>query len=62
MWFAVMRKQVKGVYIGTLALRHSDHHASLLQAGWQEIPVEEIAAVTGETPATNIFTQSDQEM
>jgi hypothetical protein len=59
MWYAVLRKQVKGVYIGTLALRHSDHHASLLQAGWQEVPVEEIAAVTGETPATNIFTQEN---
>jgi hypothetical protein len=22
--------------------RHSDHHASLLQAGWQEVPVAEI--------------------
>jgi hypothetical protein len=38
----VMRKQVKGVFIGTLCIRHSDHHASLLQSGWQEVPVEEI--------------------
>jgi hypothetical protein len=45
MWYAVMRKQVRdGVYIGTLVLRHSDHHASLLQQGWQEVPVAEIAA------------------
>ena len=51
MWYAVMRKQVRDVFIGTLALRHSGHHASLLQAGWQEVPVAEIAAVTGETPA-----------
>jgi hypothetical protein len=43
MWFAVMRKQVKGVYIGTLAIRHSGHHASLLNAGWHEVPVGEIA-------------------
>ena len=43
LWYAVMRKQVKGVYIGTLAIRHSDHHASLLNAGWQEVPVGEIA-------------------
>ena len=43
MWYAVMRKQVRDVYIGTLALRHSAHHASLLQQGWQEVAVEEIA-------------------
>jgi hypothetical protein len=23
-------------------LRHGDHHASLLQRGWQEVPVKEI--------------------
>ena len=43
MWYAVMRKQTRGVYIGALAIRHSPHHASLLQAGWQEVPVGEIA-------------------
>jgi len=43
LWYAVMRKRTRGVYIGTLALRHSDHHASLLQGGWQEVGVEEIA-------------------
>jgi hypothetical protein len=63
MWYAVLRKQVKAVYIGTLALRHTSHHASLLQSGWQEVPVEEIAALTGETPAPNIFAAPpDQEM
>jgi hypothetical protein len=46
MWYAVLRKQVRdGVYIGSLVLRHSDHHASLLQQGWQEVPVSEISAV-----------------
>ena len=44
MWYAVMRKRERGVYIGTLALRHSGHHASLLQAGWQEVEVEAIGA------------------
>ena len=44
MWYAVMRRQEKGVYIGTLVLRHSDHHASLLERGWDEVPVGEIAA------------------
>jgi hypothetical protein len=42
LWYAVMRKKVKGVYIGALCIRHSDHHASLLQGEWQEVPVDEI--------------------
>ena len=42
LWYAVMRKQVKGVFIGTLCIRHSEHHASLLQQGWQEVPVDEV--------------------
>jgi hypothetical protein len=42
LWYAVMRKQVKGVFIGTLSIRHQDHHASLLEDGWEEVPVEQI--------------------
>jgi hypothetical protein len=44
MWYAVMRKQERGVYIGTLVLRHGDHHASLLESGWEEVPVGDISA------------------
>jgi hypothetical protein len=43
MWYAVMRKRVRErVYIGAICIRHSDHHASLLHQGWQEIPPAEI--------------------
>lgn len=42
LWYAVMRKQTHGIFIGTLVIRHSDHHASLLEQGWEEIPVDEI--------------------
>jgi hypothetical protein len=42
LWYAVMRKPVKGIFIGTLCIRHSPHHASLLHAGWQEVPVDAI--------------------
>jgi hypothetical protein len=43
MWYAVLRKEVRdGVFIGAIAIRHQDHHASLLQQGWQEIPPAEI--------------------
>jgi hypothetical protein len=44
MWYAVMRKRERGVFIGALVLRHTDHHASLLQAGWQEVDPDEIRA------------------
>jgi len=44
MWYAVLRKREKGVYIGTLVLRHGDHHALLLDSGWEEVPVGEISA------------------
>ncbi len=42
MWYAVLRRRVRDVFIGALALRHSDHHASLLRQGWEEVAVEEI--------------------
>jgi hypothetical protein len=45
MWYAVLRRREKGVYIGTLVLRHTDHYASLLEKGWEEVPHDEIAAV-----------------
>ncbi len=44
MWYAVLRRREKSVYIGTLVLRHSDHYASLLERGWEEVEVGEIAA------------------
>jgi len=44
LWYAVMRKRERGVYIGSLCIRHSDHHASLLAQGWEEVAVGEIAA------------------
>lgn len=42
MWYAVMRRQEKDVFIGSLVFRHGDHHALLLKRGWVEVPVEEI--------------------
>jgi hypothetical protein len=44
LWFAVLRRQERGMYMGTLVLRHGDHHALLLSRDWQEVPIEEIAA------------------
>ena len=42
MWYAVMRRREKGVYIGALVLRHADHHTLLRERGWEDVPVSEI--------------------
>lgn len=48
MWYSVLCKRERGVFIGTLCIRHPDRQASLEAAGWTEIPLEEIGvAPTG---------------
>jgi hypothetical protein len=42
MWYAVLRKATKGIFIGALTIRHGDHHASLLEQGWEEVAVSDI--------------------
>jgi hypothetical protein len=49
LWYAVLRKQIRGVHIGALAIRHQAHHASLLQAGYEEVPVEDIGVADSGT-------------
>jgi hypothetical protein len=46
MWYAVMRKRERGVFIGTLVLRHSPHHALLTEQGWEEIAPATIGATS----------------
>ncbi|MGZ4268566.1 MAG: hypothetical protein ACXVFN_07200 [Solirubrobacteraceae bacterium] len=48
LWFAVLRRRERGVFIGTLVLRHSAHHALLLERGWEEVPIEEIGVSRAE--------------
>ena len=45
MWYAVLRRKEKDVFIGTLVLRHTDHYASLLAKGWEEVAVSDIQAM-----------------
>ena len=42
MWYAVLRKRERGVFIGTLCIRHTGRQASLEQRGWEEVPIEAI--------------------
>lgn len=42
MWYAVMRRRERGIFLGTLVMRHTPHHALLLTQGWEEIAPAEI--------------------
>jgi hypothetical protein len=42
MWYAVLRKRERGIFLGSLVLRHTSRHDLLLQAGWQEVPISDI--------------------
>ena len=44
MWYAVMRKLERGIFIGTLCVRHTGRQASLEDEGWEEVRVEDIGA------------------
>lgn len=43
MWYAVMRKHERGIFLGTLVMRHCAHHELLLSQGWEEVGVDQIA-------------------
>jgi len=42
MWYAVLRKQLRGVFIGTMCIRHVGREALLESKGWSVVPIEEI--------------------
>ena len=42
MWYAVLRKEMRGVFIGTQCIRHTERQPYLEQQGWEEVPVSEI--------------------
>ncbi|MGH2845552.1 MAG: hypothetical protein ACRDL0_05950, partial [Thermoleophilaceae bacterium] len=42
MWYAVLRKRERGVFIGTLCFRHTGRQTLLEESGWEEVPVAEI--------------------
>jgi hypothetical protein len=42
MWYVVMRKQDKGIFMGQLTVRHTEQQAFLEERGWEEVPIEAI--------------------
>jgi len=53
MWYVVLRKRLRGVFIGSLCVRHTGRQASLEEAGWEEVPIEEIGVGLIPTEAAN---------
>ena len=47
MWYAVMRKRTRGIFIGTLCFRHIGREASLAEQGWEEVPIDAIGVAGG---------------
>ena len=50
MWYAVMRKQTRGIFIGALCIRHTGRQASLEEQGWSEVPIDEIGVESHARP------------
>jgi hypothetical protein len=42
MWYTVLRKRERGIFIGTLCIRHTERRNLLAEQGWEEIPIAEI--------------------
>jgi hypothetical protein len=42
MWYSVLRKRERGIFIGTLSIRHTGRTTLLQEQGWEEVPVAEI--------------------
>jgi hypothetical protein len=42
MWYSVLRKRERGIFIGTLSIRHTGRTTLLEEQGWEEVPVAEI--------------------
>ncbi len=42
MWYTVLRKRERGIFIGTLCIRHTDRSTLLAEKGWEEIPIADI--------------------
>jgi hypothetical protein len=42
MWYSVLRKRERGVFIGTLCIRHTGRKNLLEERGWEEVPIPDI--------------------
>jgi hypothetical protein len=42
LWYVLLRKKERGVFIGTMCIRHTGRQALLEEQGWEEVPMEDI--------------------
>jgi hypothetical protein len=50
LWYALMRKPTRGIWLGALVMRSADHYAKLRGEGWEEFPPERVGASVGAAP------------
>jgi hypothetical protein len=61
MWYAVLRKQERGIWLGALAMRHQGHFERLTSSGWEEVPIEEIGARSGSSDVADRAIQGSED-
>ena len=44
LWYALMRKHTRGIWLGALVMRSAAHYEKLLAEGWEEMPPEQTGA------------------
>ncbi len=47
LWYSLMRKHTRGIWLGALVMRSADHYAKLQNEGWEEVPPERVGASLG---------------
>ena len=47
LWYSLMRKHTRGIWLGALVMRSADHYAKLQSEGWEEFPPERVGASLG---------------
>jgi hypothetical protein len=61
LWYALMRKPTRGIWLGALVMRSADHYQKLLREGWEEVPPERVGASLHGTPTELAPTPFDTE-
>src|SRR3954451_21443395 len=61
LWYALLRKHTRGIWLGALSMRSADHYRKLLDEGWEEVPPERVGASLGGEPAELAPTPFDTE-
>jgi hypothetical protein len=50
LWYSLMRKHTRGIWLGAVVMRSSDHRQKLLGEGWEEFPADHVGASLGAAP------------